>query len=93
MESIQPNDPVPADPTAVFGRRCSAYIIDFVILLVIVVIAISLDGPRLEEVDDPAVAAEICEHYEDLNNGDVCLDLLNQRCSCFEANNSTLSES
>ncbi len=74
MESIQPNDPVPADPTAVFGRRCFAYIIDFVILFAVAVIAIS-SMATLEEVDDPAVAAQICENYEDLNNGDVCLDL------------------
>ena len=84
MESIQPNDPVPTDPTAVFGRRCSAYIIDFVILLVVVVIAIS-SWATWEEIDDPAVAAQICEHYEDLNNGDVCLDL-ESAVFVFEAN-------
>ena len=84
MESIQPNDPVPADPTAVFGRRCSAYIIDFVILLVVVVIAIS-SLATFDEVDEPAMAAQICEHYEDLNNGDVCLDL-ETAVFVFEAN-------
>ncbi len=84
MESIQPNDPVPADPTAVFGRRCFAYIIDFVILLVVVVIAIS-SLATFDEVDEPAMAAQICEHYEDLNNGDVCLDL-ETAVFVFEAN-------
>ena len=84
MESIQPNDPVPADPTAVFGRRCSAYIIDFVILFAVGVIAVS-SMATLDEVDDPAMAAQICEHYEDLNNGDVCLDL-ESAVFVFEAN-------
>ncbi len=84
MESIRTNDPVPADPTAVFGRRCFAYIIDFVILFAVGVTAIS-SLATLDEVDDPAVAAEICEHYEDLNNGDVCLDL-ESAVFVFEAN-------
>lgn len=74
MESIQPNDPVPADPTAVFGRRCFAYIIDFLILFVVGVIAV-FSMATLDEVDDPALATQICEHYEALNNGDVCVDL------------------
>lgn len=74
MESIQPNDPVPADPTAVFGRRCFAYIIDFLILFVVGVIAV-FSMSTLDEVDDPALATQICEHYEALNNGDVCVDL------------------
>ena len=84
MESIQPNDPVPTDPTAVFGRRCSAYIIDFVILFAVGVIAV-FSMATLDEVDDPAMAEQICEHYEDLNNGDVCLDL-ESAVFVFEAN-------
>ena len=84
MESIQPNDPVPADPTAVFGRRCFAYIIDFVILFAVGVIAV-FSMATLDEVDDPAMAEQICEHYEDLNNGDVCLDL-ESAVFVFEAN-------
>ncbi len=74
MESIQHNDPVAADPTAVFGRRCFAYVIDFLILFVVGVIAV-FSMATLEEVDDPVLATQICEHYEALDNGDVCVDL------------------
>ena len=74
MESVQPNDPVPADPTAVFGRRCLAYIIDFLILFAVGAIAF-FSMATLDEVDDPALATQICEHYEALDNGDVCIDL------------------
>ena len=74
MESIQPNDPVPADPTAVFGRRCSAYIIDFVILFAVGLIAIS-SLATLEEFDDPDSAAELCRDFEDLNDSDFCLNV------------------
>lgn len=74
MESIQPNDPASADPTAVFGRRSFAYIIDFLILFVVGVVAV-FSMATLEEVDDPVLAKQICEHYEALNNGDVCVDL------------------
>ena len=74
MESIQTNDPVLADPTAVFGRRCFAYIIDLVILFVVVVVAV-FSMATFEQVDDPVLANEICRHYEDLDNGDICLYL------------------
>ncbi|MDE0607770.1 MAG: RDD family protein [Acidimicrobiaceae bacterium] len=74
METIEPNDPVTADPTAVFGRRCFAYVIDFLILFSVGVIAV-FSMATLDEVDDQALAAQICEHYEALDNGDVCVDL------------------
>ena len=48
------------------------------------VIAIS-SLATFDEVDEPAMAAQICEHYEDLNNGDVCLDL-ETAVFVFEAN-------
>ncbi len=74
MESMRTNDPPGGDPTAVFGRRCSAYIIDFIILLVVVVIAIS-SFATLEEFDDPDSAAEVCREFEDLKADDLCFNV------------------
>lgn len=73
MDSLRSNDPVPGDPTAVFGRRCGAYIIDLVILFVVAVIAIS-SLATLEEVASPDEAARICAAYEGLNNDDLCVN-------------------
>ena len=72
MESIEPNDP--ADPTDVFGRRCGAFIIDFLILCVVGVVTL-FSTATLDEVGDPALATQICEHYEALDQGDLCVHL------------------
>ena len=71
MESIRTNDHMPTDPTAVFGRRCVAFAIDFGILFVVMLIAF-LSLSTFEVVSDPDVAEQICVHYDDLDNGDVC---------------------
>jgi len=72
MESMRTNDPLAGDPTAVFGRRCIAFAVDFVILLAVFVIAF-LSSSTFEDVEDPEIAEQICAHYDNLDNGDICV--------------------
>ncbi len=67
MESIRADDPMPADPAAVFGRRCVAFIIDFLILAAVGTTSL-LASATWEDVADPQTAAQICQRYEDLGN-------------------------
>ncbi len=72
MESMRTGDPLPADPTAVFGRRCVASAVDFFILFAVFVMAF-LSSSTFEDVEDPEIAEQICLHYDSLDNGDICL--------------------
>lgn len=72
MESMRTNDPPGGDPTAVFGRRCVAFAVDFAILLAVFVIAF-LSVSTFDDVEDPEIAEQICEHYDNLDNGDICV--------------------
>ncbi len=72
MESMRTNDPLGGDPTAVFGRRCVAFAVDFFILLAVFVIAF-LSSSTFEDVEDPEIAEQICAHYDNLDNGDICV--------------------
>ena len=72
MESIRTNDPLVGDPTAVFGRRCVAFAVDFVILFAVFVIAF-LSSSTFEDVEDSQIAEQICVHYDNLDNGDICV--------------------
>jgi uncharacterized RDD family membrane protein YckC len=55
----------PADPTAVLGRRTAAWIIDFVLLSVITIVAVA-NMASSEDVSSSFKATAICE---DINNG------------------------
>ena len=72
MESMRTNDPPGGDPTAVFGRRCVAFAVDFVILVAVFVTAF-LSSSTFEDVEDPDIAEQICVHYDNLDNGDFCV--------------------
>ncbi|MCQ3808726.1 MAG: RDD family protein, partial [Acidimicrobiia bacterium] len=74
MESMRTNDPPVGDPTAVFGRRCVAFAVDFIIVFAVFVAAF-LSSSTLEDVEDSRIADQICVYYDELGNGDVCLDL------------------
>lgn len=69
---MRTNDPLVGDPTAVFGRRCVAFAVDFVILFAVFVIAF-LSSSTFEDVEDSQIAEQICVHYDNLDNGDICV--------------------
>lgn len=71
MESMRIDDQGTADPTAVFGRRCVAFAVDFIILLAVFVAALA-SLSTFEDVEDPRIAEQICLHYDSLGGVDVC---------------------
>lgn len=62
-----------ADPTEVLGRRCVAFAVDVVILFAVFVTAFALLA-SYEDVEDPRIAQQICAHYDNLDNRDLCID-------------------
>lgn len=72
MESMRTDDPLPADPTAVFGRRCVAFAVDFAVLFGVFMIAF-FSSSTLRDVEDPRIAEQVCLHYDSLQGADVCL--------------------
>ena len=64
----------PADPTAVMGRRTVAFLIDFVIGMVIVFIAFA-SLAESQDMGSSLVAEDICERSNDSPGSDVCINL------------------
>lgn len=72
MDYTTPSHTVGNDPTAVFGRRCFAYVIDFLILVVVALIFV-FSQISIQALDSTDLADQICEEYESLNSSDTCL--------------------
>jgi len=65
--------PVQADPTAVFGRRVLAALIDGLLILVPVILLITAQFEYLEVDSLPVSAEEFCDRFND-DNGGLCAD-------------------
>ena len=63
----------PSDPTAVFGRRVFAWIIDAVIAVVIMIIAF-VALAESQDVGSSAIAAEICDLVNDTEDSSICIE-------------------
>ncbi|MFT5201023.1 MAG: putative RDD family membrane protein YckC [Candidatus Aldehydirespiratoraceae bacterium] len=73
MNPVIPQTPAPpADPTAVLGRRTAAWIIDFVLLSVITIVAI-WNMASSEELLSPFAAERVCEDINDGTSGYACV--------------------
>jgi uncharacterized RDD family membrane protein YckC len=64
--------PVQTDPTAVFGRRCVAALLDAALVLIPVILLISSSFEYIEVADLPVDGQEFCDTYTDEQNG-VCV--------------------
>ena len=62
----------PTDPTAVIGRRTAAWVIDFVLLSVITIVAFT-NMASSEELLSPFAAVRVCEEINDGTSGYACI--------------------
>jgi uncharacterized RDD family membrane protein YckC len=66
--------PVQTDPTAVFGRRVLAALIDGLLILVPVILLITAQFEYLDVDSLPVSAEQFCDSYNDERDG-ICVDL------------------
>ena len=63
----------PSDPTAVFGRRVVAWLIDAVIAIVIVIVTFATLAES-QDVGSSAIASEICSVINDTEDSSICIE-------------------